>query len=71
MSTCCSRIARRQAATPASRMSRPSTSRMFAQLRPGTEVCFERITHAEAESLLLASEKDYRMLKTAIALKFR
>lgn len=44
---------------------------MFAQLKPGSEVRFERITHAEAERLLLESERDYRMLKTAVALKFR
>lgn len=44
---------------------------MFAQLRPGAEVRFEPITHAEAEGLLLASERDYHMLRTAVALKFR
>ncbi|MDQ6422556.1 biotin-dependent carboxyltransferase family protein [Paenibacillus sp. LHD-117] len=44
---------------------------MFAQLKPGAEVRFELITHREAESLLLASEKDFHMLRTAVALKFR
>ncbi|MHA6482717.1 5-oxoprolinase subunit C family protein [Paenibacillus sp. strain BS8-2] len=44
---------------------------MFAQLRPGAEVRFELITNAEAERLLLASERDYHLLRTAVALKFR
>jgi antagonist of KipI len=44
---------------------------MFAQLRPGASVRFESVTHTEAEGLLLASERDYHMLRTAVALKFR
>lgn len=44
---------------------------MFAQLRPGSEVRFEPITHSEAEDLLMESERDYHLLRTAVALKFR
>ncbi|MGG1638024.1 biotin-dependent carboxyltransferase family protein [Paenibacillus sp. NRS-1760] len=43
---------------------------VFAQLKPGDRFRFERITQQEAEQLYLDSERDMRMLKAAIALKF-
>jgi antagonist of KipI len=43
---------------------------VFAQLKPGDRFRFEWITQQEAEELYLDSERDLRMLKAAIALKF-
>lgn len=43
---------------------------VFAQLKPGERFRFEWITQQEAEELYLDSERDMRMLKAAIALKF-
>ncbi|WP_053372698.1 biotin-dependent carboxyltransferase family protein [Paenibacillus sp. FJAT-27812] len=43
---------------------------VFAQLKPGDRFRFEWITQQEAEELYLDSERDLRMLKAAVALKF-
>lgn len=44
---------------------------VFAQLKPGDKVRFEAVSGQEAEELLLASEKDMSILKSAIKLKVR